>query len=145
MARANAHIGQGDKPSRLDGAYDEVPGGHVVDHLREPADGAIGGDQRAVGAAPVAGRRAVDEQPGRDLLDEDRFAGHRLWGPYAPTVSGGLDIQGPTELSRHSTAVPHQVGDGVRVAVDPATVPTGECHRVPAHRLHMDRAVVVGE
>jgi hypothetical protein len=167
VAQTAAQVGQGDKVSRFDSAQDQVPASHAVDHRVEPADGTIGGDQRAVRVTAVAGRRVVDEQPGRDLVDEDGFAGYRRWRPswlpvepdlaevapgrvlpaqqpHASAISGGLDIQGPTEPGRHGAGVPHQVGDGICVAVDPWTVPTRQCHRVLAHRLHMGRAVDVG-
>lgn len=139
----------------------------AIHHAGEPAEGASGSDQRAVGATAVAGRGAVDEQPGRELLDEDGVAGHRPAGPpwlavqphLAEGTAGGvlpaeqpdtlavpgeLDIGGGSQPGRHGAAVLYQVHDRIRVAAAPPTVSTRDHHRVLAHRLHMGPAVVGG-
>jgi hypothetical protein len=84
----------------------------------------------------------MDQQPGTELLDEDRLAGHRPRGPSwlaaqpdlaegapgpvppgeqpdTPTIPGGLDIGGGPQPGRHRTAVAHQVPQRIRVAAAP--------------------------
>jgi hypothetical protein len=80
---------QARRPARPGPAGDrrryQVPSGHAVHHLGEPAHGAVGGEQGAVGAVGP-----IHQQPGRELVDEDGVAGRRPRGPPRSPVQPDL-------------------------------------------------------